>query len=309
VACLAGWLGSGGAWAAEVHLRGPAACVDATAVAEKAEQLLDRTLSSVEGVDFAVEIAKRPDHRWRLRVETIDRLHRRKRSRALHGETCAAVAAAAAVAIAMSVTARDAEAGLAEPLPAAEPLVAATPERPGAELVARPPTAAPLRPSLALGMVADDGALPRAALGLQLEAAMQRRWWRLAALAALFAPQETRVSPSAGGDFQLALAGVLGCFTRARDRLTLLGCGGGEVGRLAGTGTGVTNPRLGSALWAAGRAELGASLSLGARLTVLVRAGAAVPVQRRLFVVDGTTPVHRSSATTARTMLALELAL
>jgi hypothetical protein len=158
-------------------------------------------------------------------------------------------------------------------------------------------------------MVGDVGALPHPGLGAELEASLQGRHLRAVALGAFFPSQATRVEGARGGDFQLVLGGLLGCLTHALDRLAVLACAGGELGRLAGEGRGVTTPRLGAALWAAGRADLGATWALSARAALALRAGVALPLSRRTFILDDTIRVHQPGRVTARAALALELAL
>jgi len=167
---------------------------------------------------------------------------------------------------------------------------------------------APLRGAVALAVLADAGALPHAGLGLSLEGSLQFRRLRVVGIGALFASQQTLLPGSTtGGDFQLAVGGVMACLTQGLGRWTVLVCGGAEVGRLSAEGVGVNNPKLGAALWAAGRGDAGAVLSLGPRLALLLRGGVALPVTRPTFVLDGETPVHRPSSVTARATLGVEM--
>jgi hypothetical protein len=297
--------------AAHIEVRAPRECVEASSIAEQVDGILGQPLTAVAGVDFEVAIAEGPRRRWRLRLDTIEQGDGSRRTRELTAQTCAELVDAAAVSIAMSIKStadtREARRGAA---PATESATAPGPAgAPSAELQrAATPAAAPpppARKSLAFAAVADAGAMPKTGFGVGIEGALRFRALRIAGTGALFLAQQTRIAGNVGGDFQLAVGGLLVCFTGDFGRLTLLGCGGPELGRLSGEGVGVSNPRSRGALWMAGRAEVGGTLALGPRLALLLRAGAAVPALRPKFVLDGTTEVHRPDAVTARATVAL----
>jgi hypothetical protein len=306
--------------AAEVHMRAPDGCVEASAVVEQVDGLLGRPLGSVEGVDFEVEIAEGSHRQWRLRLDTIDRADRRRRTRELSGNSCAELADAAAVTIAMSIKSSESSAvGNRTPEKSTTPPPEEVPSReanlPTVAAQAAAPPPASLRVSVALAVVADAGALPHAGVGLAIEGSLQFRRLRLVGQGALFPSQDTRLPAvgggtggGAGGDFQLAVGAALACVTEGLDRLTVLGCGGGEIGRLSGEGVGANIASSSrDALWMAGRAEIGVALPFSPRLAVVLRAGAAVPIRRPTFVLDGNTRVHRPGNVTARASLGVEL--
>jgi hypothetical protein len=114
-------------------------------------------------------------------------------------------------------------------------------------------------------------------------------------------------SSRVGGDFTLIVGAVLGCGVRELKRITVTGCAGAELGRMSGRGVGVADPRLGAALWFAGRTELGVGIPIAGGLTLLARVGAALPTSRPTFVVNGNVPVHRAGAVTLRTLVGIEL--
>jgi hypothetical protein len=305
IGCTAAILGGDRAWSAEVRVRAVDSCADVSAITEQAEVLLGRPLASVEGVDFEVDISAGAAPAWRLRVDTVDRADGSRRTREIAGHGCAELADAAAVAIAMSVNAdpgkTDASAGARDPAaPGTAPPVSNTP--PSLPPPGRPPRE-PIRPAIALGLTADAGALPGLALGAMLAAELRRGSLRLAVQATLLPSAETRMANGIGGDFQLIAGAVLACFGHGFGRWTGGACAGGEVGRLSGEGMGVSSPRLGSALWLAGRAELAADVPIGGRFSFILRAGIAVPTSRPGFVVDGTLRVHQASRVTARSLL------
>ena len=313
---------------AELSVRAPPQCVEASAIAEQASDLLGRPLASIPGVDFEIEIASLPKHGWHLQLDLIDRRDAGdgkpapRRTRELSAQSCTELADAAAVAIAMSVRSLEDARGAATstsratattekaPLPiAASP----TPGAPAAVAATAPsPDEQSTRPAIAVALVGDAGALPHAGLGLELGGSLQRSRLRLMALATLFGSQQAQVpnaTPGEGGDFRLVLGAALACFAPRLGRSTLLGCGGFELGRLSGEGEGQgVRPSLGTATWAAARAEVGLAVGLGSRLALVLRAGAAVsPSQPPEFVLDGNVPVFRPSRVTGRGTLGLEL--
>ena len=319
--CYAVILGAqSGARAAQLRTRAPGQCVEALDLAAQVDTLLGRPLSSIEGVDFEVEIAPRAGGKWRLRVDRIDQTERRTRE--LVGVSCAEVAAAAAVAIAMSIrssesqqtdrAAQDANLSRAPP-PAASPLL---PPAGASRVVPLPPVVssarstapAGVRGSIALALVADVGALPAPAPGAALEGALDLGRLRLIGLAALFASQRARVG-AAGGEFGLAFGAALTCFAPSFGRAKALFCAGGELGRLAGQGEGLDAPRFGTVLWVAPRADGGLAWPLAdsPRLTLVGRIGAALPLSRPAFIADETVRVHRASRITGRAVLGVEV--
>jgi hypothetical protein len=71
----------------------------------------------------------------------------------------------------------------------------------------------------------------------------------------------------------------------------------------------VHNPRLGGSGWQALRVELGGRYEFIAGLGVVLRAGIALPLERRAFVLDDTEALHRPSTVALRALIGLELEL
>lgn len=291
--------------AAEVRVHAP--CAEGDSIAEQVDGILGLPVASIDTVDFDVKIAAGGAGRWTLQVDTLDREAGTRRTRELAAATCAEAADAAAVAIAVSIKAatetrapaRRKEAEV--PAPAPPPAVV--------EKVTRAPARAPeesRRTSVALAIVGDSGTLPKTAFGLELDASLRWRSLRLVGQGALFLPQESRLNGSAGGDFQLALAGVLACLGGEVGRVGLQACAGGEAGRLSGSGFGVGSPHSVATLWLAGRAEAGLNVTVAPRVALAVRLGAAVPFLRPKFELDATT-VHRASPVTGRATAGVEV--
>lgn len=296
------------AGAATLQMRAPESCVEAESVGDQVEGLLGQPLTSVAGVDFEVSIERGVGREWRLRLDTLDKEQGKRRSRELTAKSCAELADAAAVAITMSIKSlADREPRARQPHPAAAVVAAPT-----AVAVAPRAEEAPPAPTLsraaALTALVDSGAMPRAALGLGLEVALQRGGLRVLGSGTFFPSQQATLPNGVGGTFQLATGGALACLAQGLGRVTLLGCVGGEVGRLTGEGVGVSAPRARGTLWLAGRGDLGATFALAPNVAVVARAGAAVPLQRPTFLLNNDTAVHRPASLTVRATFGVELA-
>jgi hypothetical protein len=297
--------------AAELHLQAADSCVERSGIVEQVDELLGRPLASVPGVSFEVEIARAPRGGWRLRLETAPAGGAREISAA----SCAELADAAAVAIAMTIQSMDAPAGARPPPPsrlaASAPSPSPPPPPPADAALSRAAPAgnsAPrVHPAVALGLVGEAGALPQPTAGVELEAALAFRRVRLALGGTVLVPRERRLSGDQGGSFDLAAGSMLVCLPYDAGSFTVRGCAGFELGYLWGQGVGVSQPRLGGALWEALRGDIGLVLPLGGDLGLVARAGAVAPLSRPQFALDGTVPVHKPSAVTGRVAVGVEL--
>jgi hypothetical protein len=81
-----------------------------------------------------------------------------------------------------------------------------------------------------------------------------------------------------------------------------------ELGSLRGEGL-VSAPRLGSSLWLAPRLELGLLVPLALGFSAGIRGGAAFPLLRRTFVVNGDNPIYHPEIPSARFNAGIELSL
>jgi hypothetical protein len=231
-------------------------------------------------------------------------------SREIDGTSCAELAEAASVAISVSV--RSLEAAASEPPP---PLPAkpdppgpssSPPTAPVAAVATSSPPRPAWRPSVTLALATDTGALPSTSPGLEAEGDFQRGVLRLVLLATWFTAQDTVGPNGAGGTFQLALGAGLACYAPHWGRWTALACGGGELGRLAGTGN-VVRPETGAVLWKSLRAEAGTTVVVGANTAILLRAGVVRPLARPQFVLDESQLVYRPSPVALRLTAGFEL--
>jgi hypothetical protein len=312
-ALVAAFSGAPTASAAELSWAAPPECARALDVRDQVERLLGRDLASVEGMDFSVAVrAEGEPQRWSLELRS--RTASEQGARDFSGASCEELVDAVAIAIAMAVEGRDeAEAENAHPEVETETAAPeAVSEAPAPEMQAPAPVdraLEPVRPQvfdvlLALGVAADAGALPGPSAGAELEASLGFGGFRLTALAALYAERSATIEGDRGGDFSLALAGLLGCVRRGPREWQLLGCGGAELGWLSGEGA-VTRAKLGGQLWSALRAEVGAVLPVAGDVGLEARVGAALPLVRRDFVVDGDDLVHRPAALAGRGFLGI----
>lgn len=309
-----GSIGGSAARAAQLVLEAPAACVDPLVLADEVGDLVGKPLASVADVDFRIQIAQLPTKRWRLRLEMIDQPRAGsstpavRGSREIEGATCADLAEAASVAIAVSVRSIAGEAGPHQPAPSSPP-----PAPPPPPVVAAPtplmrPDGTPSwRPAVALAMTSDTGALPGTSFGVELAGSLQHRSLQLALSATWFGSEDASGSNHAGGTFQLAAGGARACFVPRRGRWTPLACGGFELGRLSGTGQGVTRPETGDALWRALRADLGVTMALSGNTALLLTGGVAVPLARPAFVLDESELVYQPSRLAGRFTAGLEI--
>jgi hypothetical protein len=304
--------------AAQLSVDAPESCLDPSTLADEVSDLVGKPLGSVADVDFRIQISETPARRWRLRLEMVDQRPGSngtptvRGSRELEGATCAELAEAAAVAISVSVRAISIETPAAAAPPGTAPATPPVPATPSPTTLSTardaPPTPA-WHPAVVLALTSDTGALPKTGLGVDLEAELQRGALQLVAFGTWFGSQDAVASASAGGSFQLALGGALVCFAPHRGRWTGLACGGFELGRLAGTGTGlgVTRPETGAAFWRAARADVGVTAGLGGNAALVLRVGAAIPLSRPEFVLDGAELVYRPSRLAGRFTAGLEI--
>jgi len=300
VVLLAGVVAGGKTRAADIQLRASRDCVNRADIADQVDALLGHPVAQVEGLDFDVDIAERPEHRWRLRLITIGRADGARRSREIDGSGCAQLADAAAVAIAMSIQSREAV------RPA--PLEAPTPARPEPPALAAGPAPGErshdLRLPIAVSALADIGALPHPGWGLALGAALAWRHLLIIGEGAFLLSPEARVADESGGRFRLIVGALLACLDQSFGPVGILGCAGGEAGVIQAEGIGVNRPRSQNVAWEAGRLELGLTRRLNTAVSLFVRGGAAVPWSRPTFTIDNETlAVHRPGAVSARVTL------
>ncbi|HKO50547.1 MAG TPA: hypothetical protein VJV79_22645 [Polyangiaceae bacterium] len=305
-------------WAAEIRWQGEESCRREAEVLEQVESMIGRPISSIEIADFELNVRRLSGDQWSLELTTVRRADRVRSARAIRGASCAEVTDAAAVAIALAI-------GPAEPTlePPSRPEPAGDPSRPTPPAKAAPPAGKPpeipssLEWFAGLAGALDSSATPSVAVGAALHLGLSwlptdksRTRLRFELEGALYAPSETGDAAKAGR-FQLFYVAPLVCGERPFGGPTLLGCAGYELGQLSGEGVGaaVTASHPSNTFWSAVRAELGLLVPLASTLRIAGRAGVAVPLIRREFVLDGPEVVFRPAPVSARAELGLELSL
>jgi hypothetical protein len=282
-------------------------------LAEDISDLVGIPLAEVAEVDFQIRISEIKSGRWHLHVDTVDQKRSDGRSptargsRDIDGATCAEVVEAATLTVAVSIRSLEATSGVAAPLPRPAP-PASVREAPPVPLPNNSPEPV-LRPAVALALTTDAGALPSARPGLELDGTLGRGPLRLTLLGAWFASADAVAQDGSRGTFQLAIGAALACFAPHRGRWTPLVCGGFELGRLAGTGLDVPRPKTGATLWRAARGDAGLMAALGGNLSVVLRAGVAIPLTRPEFALDGTDIVYQPSRLALHLTGGVELSL
>jgi len=305
--------------AAEIRWLGEGSCRRELEVTTQVESMTARPVSSVGIADFELNLrASTPDH-WSLELTTVRRADGARSTRVIHGPTCAEVTDAAAVAIALAIGPPE---SVAEPESVPKPVSAeassAPRERPALVVSKAPTPRGSLDWFMGLSGNLDSSATPNVALGAALHIGLSwlptytsQTQLRLELEGAFYAPTQTNSVGGQAGEFQLSYVAPLVCGARFLGGTTLLGCAGIELGRLSGEGVGsaVTSSHPSNTFWSAARAELGLLVPLASSLRFVGRAGVALPMIRREFVLDGPEVVFRPASVSGRVALGLELSL
>ena len=332
LAVAVGWLvGSwcGLAGASDLSWSGPPECRESEQLFFQVQRAIGAPLADTGSLHLQVHIESvAPDARALLRIASgaAGSAGAGLKERLLVAPDCATLVDTLAVAIALAVEA-------AAP-PAVSAPAAAAPPAPGpivtpAVAVSAAPLAgdaspaeaheerAPLLPSAVALLVTDAGSLPHPAFGTTLGVQLGGARWQLELLGTFWFEQHTELRASAvagaGADVGLSTGALLGCtnpFASDARALSVSLCAGWEMGRLSGSGTGVNRPRIASALWLA--PSLPAALAHqfpGTRLSLNARAGAALPLDRNEFVLEGLGTVHQPASLVARVSLGVAVAL
>ena len=323
VLALGGSLLGGLARAAEIEAQGPSECPDSAELGFRVERNVGVPLAQAPAVKFVVTM-QRAAGAYAARLSAAAEGDTQTKERALGGADCNELADAVVVAMTLALGEAASDETAAPPPVASAPAEAALPPAlearaseaaPSAAVPDDPQPSEPARagglsPSLSLGVLVDAGSLPDPGLGAAVGVTLSWERVQLRALGTILFEQHTEVggaSPAPGADLQLFAGSLHGCTTAvgASGRGFLVPvCLGFEVGRIAGTGTGVVSPRSGSALWAAPRADAGAvwclpdsPLCLGATLT------AAAPITRSRFTLTEIGTIYRPPPVVGRLSL------
>jgi|GEM_PF-1730308 len=303
--------------AASLSYEAPNECPPAATLQEDVERLLGSALLDAAAIEVRVQITRPAKDNWRVVLSVPDERHGEPRTRVIFGHSCAEVVDSAALAAAIAIRARDPKLDRADSATRGEPSV--PPERtslaaPAPSQSVPAPRATPNRSQARFGLgtslLLDTRTLPSLAVGLEAAAFADFPGPSLRALlfGGLLGSQEVRLSSGHGAKFDLLYAGLGGCGVKSFGSWFGLLCAGMEVGSLRGEGL-VSSPRLGNSTWLAPRVEVGLSVPLRWGFSLTARGGAAFPLLREAFVVDGDQVVHRPAGPTARISAGLELRL
>ena len=325
------WLYAAPSYAASLRWSAPAECPPQSGVEAQIERSIGRPLREVYGVDFEVAIEKVAARKWLLQLRTQARtLSGDVRERELSGQSCGEVSDAATLAITLTISERAAtrnttgtEATLSDTsgigendtdtqvdTPAERPAETDASQTEAGE--AEPPPSAsapiPLEFSVSAALVLDTAELPSLGAGGTAEIAMRYGVFKLIALGALFAEQETRLGDGRGGRFGLALFGGLLCLQPSAEAVLMLGCAGFELGTVSAEGI-LNEPLRGSAPLRAVRVELGGGYRFSPRWAAFLRLGVSAPLTSVSFSVDDGDRVHRLGPVSGRAIAGIELFL
>ncbi|HEY6560638.1 MAG TPA: hypothetical protein VI072_25340 [Polyangiaceae bacterium] len=317
---------------AVIDLEVPAGCPGEQDIAVELERLLAGSETPTEPLAVRLRI-RRSGARYQLSLET--RIDGEPLRRELEATTCQDLKKPAALVLALAIdpeaTSRVLEqerAASIEPSPYAErsyerdtaaPKAAAqqrvqlrtsapsepasdTPVRVDKPLSPSPSRAGALAFHAAASALFDVGALPSASVGPALAGGAAFRSWRFELRGFFLPPREATLEgeQDKGGDIKLAAGGLGVCYLPLHSRLELGGCVGAELGRISGTGRGVSEPKSGGATWLAAQARAFCGYRLSPNLAVV----AAPELIRRIgdsgFEIAGLGVVHRPSSFGAR---------
>lgn len=297
--------------AADIRWGGDASCRRELEVAEQVRSMIGRDLRLVDDIDFELRPQQGNDGTWRIELDMVRRAGRLRSSRSVEGKSCEEVTDAAAVAIGLALGPEPDRAELQS-----------TPAAPAANVVPNEFAAPDSTHSKALvwfagvGASLDSSVTPNVALGGALRLGLSwapsiasRTRLRFELEGALFAPTERTSANGKGGKFQLGYLAPLVCAETPLERNAFIGCVGYELGQLSaeGQGNAVSASRQRATLWYAVRAEVGLLVPVSSGFRAFARSGAALPLVRHEFVLDGSELVFRPPAISFRGQLGLEL--
>jgi hypothetical protein len=316
-----GVLVAGRAGAAELSVRGPHECPDTAELTFRVERLLGMSLSRAAVLHFDVEFAvAHAGYGARLVVGRGGSATDPKQ-RDLHAPTCGELgdALSVAIALALGANASDSQNALpeeapaqasSEPVPAPEAVASQGSQPDVAQAAAEqvPAERSSFSPALLLAAVYDTGSLPAPGFGAAFGVELRADRFALRALGELAFEQHAGLPGSGtttiGADMSLALGSLEACaapFGSLRGSLAVSLCAGWELGRLSGTGTGVTQPRDGGQLWSAPRVGVGLGWTIpGTALRLETLLTLAAPLERQDFVLRDMGRIYRPPSLVGR---------
>jgi len=274
-------------------------CPSPAQVARDALELVGPGESRIRKAEATATVTQAEDGSWK--VELVTEIDGHKGTRTLDARTCEELADATSLIVALMIDPQTKR--RSRPPPIRDALTGSPSQQ-----------QAPVGPSkvgvgIELSGIADSGTLPAAAMGLQAAGRWHLGPATLEAHGAWWPGTTATMSdrPSIGGDFRLVAAGVLACLSARSAGVSA--CFGPEVDHMTGKGNGVSSPGTGAATWVGPLVALRGEVPLTSWLSILLQAGAMVPLQRPEFVIEGAGVVHRPAPVAARASLGLVLEL
>jgi hypothetical protein len=296
----------------ELYWEAPEDCQTRTYIQAQAEQLVQRNLVDIRGIDFGVTIAADANDQWRVRVVTIVG-GQAEGERNISGKSCTEVSDAAGIAIAMAVRTFDKSEQTTmttnSPAKDSEPVQQVIREQTRIEPPEPPKPTARWNTGVAAAAVFDWGLLPKGAAGIQTSAQIERNHWGLRGFGAVFANVEASAAAStAGGEFGLATFGAQLLYEVPISIFRIEGGIGLDGARILARGRNIGRTYERHAWVAAIHPEVGFGLVFQKQLSLFLRIGVTAPLSRPSFVIDGATPVHQVGNLNGRGLLALQYA-
>lgn len=293
----------------------PSDCPSGPSVTRAVERLISKPPARTLEASSTV---RREGERWSAEIKTP------RGERRLEGESCRAVSEAVAMVLALAIdpdaSPNDAAfASFDEPDEATPPKASPLPPSPVPPSATPKPEAAPTDRTAAsparsrdgkateLGFLAgafglvEAGMLPQATLGASLDLGVASERWSAEAGAMVLLPRPGSLENDSerGGEMGYIGGYAAGCLAPLRSRRLDL-CAAFEVGRLTGTGFGITHQLTGEALWLAPEIFGAGRFPIAGSLHGEARVGAAVALNRPEFVLDDLGTVHRPALVSLR---------
>jgi hypothetical protein len=151
----------------------------------------------------------------------------------------------------------------------------------------------------------DAHALPAAAAGASVVAALRATDLRVAAFAAWLPGVDRSVGPGQSVRVALLIGGVRACYTLGHGFVDTALCAGVEAGRLSARGAGLLSARSANDPWLAPQLGLELSSAISSHLALQLRADAIVPLLRQGYAVNETQDVHHVASLGVRAAFGL----
>lgn len=285
-----------GGWSFSLRWHAPPGCPQGPEILDDVARLLGEPVSTGSAGDtrIAGEVRELSTGDWTMSLD----IHSSdgKGQRVLTGASCRELAEAAVVVIAVTIAPASAfPVETAEPPPDPNPRAATR----STALVrtTRLPAPPTWRWSLWAAPILSSGPLPTVGYGFAAGGQWGRNAWRLEAAGGYLAPRIKTLADDddRGAQFDLAWAGLRGCWRPTRNAIAFPSCLGAHAGRMYAAAFGFEDIRSQAKPWVAADASVGVSWSMHDHVGAFVRGSVAVPMVRPSFqhaVGEAEHPVH-----------------